>query len=88
MLLPANLWCEVPQAIVGEANNCLRQLLAKPTIAQMKKEEKDEFNCQFDLKVQEKGSKRLQRTLSTMNCPQNDKRIVLTMHLLHMQNLT
>ena len=38
--------------------------------------------------MQEKGSKRLQRTLSTSICPQNDKRNVLSMHLLHMQNLT
>ena len=58
MLLAANLWCEVPQAIVGEANNCLRQLLAKPTIAQMKKEEKDASNSQFDLNVRFFDSKR------------------------------
>ena len=38
--------------------------------------------------MQEKGSKRLQRTLSQSNCPQNDKRNVLSMHLLDMQNLT
>ena len=47
----ASLWCELPQAILGGAKNCLRQFLAKPRIAQMKKEEKDEFNCQFDLNV-------------------------------------
>ena len=58
MLLAANLWCEVPQAILGEAKNCLRQLLAKPRIAHMKKEEKDACNSQFDLNVRFFDSKR------------------------------
>ena len=38
--------------------------------------------------MQKKGSKRLQRRLSTSICPQNDKINVLSMYLLDMQNLT